>query len=498
MEHPHPAPAILLEPDILPIVMGIIPASRSQIACLRALRMVCKDFKEAVDNCRRNREWTGRFAAQAADFRGDVARTGNVCPPFSLNRGIERMLLGGESQSLIQGMQEYNSDCTTQEIIITRLVQALAPWDLLPDRQLADRQLRLRRASVPALIEHSTHGVVAWAMRTHPNSSTVQKQGCRLLSLIVNEDDCERHVTPYIVGTLAAVMHANTQDLEVLRTCVQTLYKILSGVPGLGDAEDASDDGRMSDVESGSWDGDVMNMSALMHAGVHNVPNLLIRAMREHMDDYDFQRDASNLFELFTRIIVLLKNRTCMEDFVMHEAEAVLIASMHRHSHHTTAHTHTHTASWSDFTVQENCIMALQGLMTFDFESMRQIRGAMQATINAAVQYSGEFMEHMLDMFEQIMQALATSPLETERMQTFAANSGMVQMYIMFILKYQDRENYTHKAFQMLVFICKGNPSTSAQMVQADVVRTIDSASFAPKSAQWHATRDYLVEMLAS
>jgi len=471
--------------------MGVIPASRSQIARLRALRLVCKAFKEAVDSCRRNREWTGRFAAQAADFRGDVARTGNVCPPFSLNRGIERMLLGGESQSLIQGMQEYNSDCTTQEIIITRLVQALAPWDLHPDSQIAGMELALRRARVPALYEHSTHGVVAWAMRTHPNSSTVQKQGCRLLSLIVNEDDCERHVTPYIVGTLAAVMHANTQDLEVLRTCVQTLYKILSGVPGLGDAEDASDDGPMSDVESGSWVRDVINMSALMHTGVHNVPNLIIRAMREHMDDYDFQRDASDLFELFTRIIEELNNRTCMEDFVMHEAEAVLIASMHRHSH---------TAPSSDFNVQENCIMALRGLIKFDFESMVHIRGAMQATINAAVQYSDEFMQHMLDMFVEIMEALATSPLETERMQTFAANSGMVQMYIMYILKCRDREIYhedeTCSAFQMLIFICKGNPSTSAQMVQADVVRTIDSASFAPKSAHCHSTRDYLVEML--
>jgi len=377
----------------------------------------------------------------------------------------------------------------------------LGPWDLLPDRQEADRQLALRRASVPALNEHSTHGVVAWAMRTHPNSRTVQKQGCRLLSLIVDEDR-ERHVTPYIVGTLAAVMHANTQDLEVLRTCVQTLYKMLSGVPGLGDAfirtrpwhgfEDVSNDGRMSDVESE----DVTNMSALVHAGVHNVPNLLIRAMREHMDDYDFQRDAADLFELFTRIMVLLKNRTCMEDFVMHEAEAVLIASMHRHSHHTT-HTHAHTASSSDSTVQENCIMALEGLMDFDFESMLHIREAMQATINAAVQYSGEFMQGMLDMFEQIMRALATSPLETQRMQTFAANSGMVQIYIMYLLKYQT-ENYTRRAFQMLILICKGNPSTSAQMVQADVVRTIDSASFAPKSAQWHATRDYLVEMLAT
>jgi len=203
MEHPCPAPAILLEPDILQYVMGVIPASRSQIARLSALRLVCKDFKEAVDNCRWNREWTGRFAAQTADFRGDVARTGNVCPPFSLNRGIERMLFEKEWQSLIEGMKEYNSDCTTQEIVITRLVQALVPCDF---------HLGVQRDSVPcceivgsmrtALNTYGAHGVVAWAMRTHPNSRTVQIQGCRLLCFTVNNED-ELRVTAYIVGTLA-------------------------------------------------------------------------------------------------------------------------------------------------------------------------------------------------------------------------------------------------------------------------------------------------------
>ena len=284
-------------------------------------------------------------------------------------------------------------------------------------------------------------------------------------------------------------MHANMQDLELLRTCVETLCNLLNRVPlYFRDAEDASNDN------------DVMNISALMHAGVHNVLNLLIRAMREHMDDYEFQQDASHLFELFTRIMDILINRTCMEDFVMHEAEAVLIASMHRHSHQTEE---LNTASWSDFSVQENCIVALQGLMKFDFESMRHIRGAMQATINAAVQHSGDFMDHMLNMFGEIMRALATSPLETERMQTFVANSAMVHIYIMHILndewvRGKNDEDDTRMAFKMLISICKDNATTSAQMLQADVVRTIDSASasLTSKSAHWHKTQEYLVEIL--
>jgi len=50
----------------------------------------------------------------------------------------------------------------------------------------------------------------------------------------------------------------------------------------------------------------------------------------------------------------------------------------------------------------------------------------------------------------------------------------------------------------MLISICEDNATTSAQMLQADVVRTIDSASasLTSKSARWHKTREYLVEIL--
>jgi len=375
MQHPCPAPAMGLGPDILPYVMGVIPASRSQIARLSALRLVCKDFKQAVDNCRRNREWTGRFAAQAADFRGDVARTGNVHPPFSLNRGIERMLFEKQWQPIIEGMNEYNSDCITQEIVITRLVQTLAGSEVL------NIPMRLAlgpayRGYVGALNKYGAHGVVAWAMRTHPNSRTIQINGCHLLYFIVNDED-ELRVTPYIVGTLAAVMHANMQDLELLRTCVHTLEKMLSEVPDFSsdangasdsDAWEALDDGPLSDVESASRS--VIDMPALIQAGVHNVPNLLIRAMRQHMGNYDFQRDAAALFYMFARIMNRLTNLSCMKDFVIHEAETVLIASMNRHSHQEKYLAFSSPSDALTPNVQENCIFALQSLMEFDFPSM--------------------------------------------------------------------------------------------------------------------------------
>ena len=454
--------------DILAYVMCVIPASRSQIAWLSILRLVCQHFKQAVDTCRQNSEWTGPLAA---DFRDD----GVVHPPLLLNRGIERMLLEEQWQPLIEGMNEYNSDCTTQEIIITRLMQTLA----------GPMPKAYARACKDALDKYGAHGTVAWAMRTHPNSRTIQLNGCHLLNLIVDEEHalCS---TPYIVGSLAAVMRANMQDLELLRTCVEILEKMLDEVHiFFSDAEEALS-------EDGSGSRKVINMSALIQAGVHNVPNLLICAMRQHMNDYNFQRDAAELFYAFAGVMNRLTDRTCMKDFDMHEAETVLIASMHQHSHQSDE---------LPPSVQENCHFALHSLMEFDSANMGHIQEAIQATINAAMQNSGEFMEWMITMLCTLMQALVTSPLETQRMQNFAADSGMVQMYIVHILNGVSidwmAEDDTYDAFTILIWICEGNASTSEKMVQADVVRTIDSAPpISPKSARWHAARAKLVAIL--
>jgi len=124
------------------------------------------------------------------------------------------------------------------------------------------------------------------------------------------------------------------------------------------------------------------------------------------------------------------------------------------------------------------------------------------AAINAAKQNPGEFMGWMISMFCTIMQAIVTSPLETQRMQTFAADSGMVEMYMVYIdngvSKEWGTESDTYDAFRMLICICEGNASTSEEMVEADVVRTIDSAAppFSQKSARWHAARAKLVAIL--
>jgi hypothetical protein len=146
--------------------------------------------------------------------------------------------------------------------------------------------------------------------------------------------------------------------------------------------------------------------------------------------------------------------------------------------------------------------------MEFDFASMRHVREAMQASINAALQYRGDYTDYMFNMFCTIMEQLESSPLETKGMQTFAANSGMVQIYLISLLANANApivfnehvvdECQTLDAFILVTLICRDNATTSAQMVLADVVRTIDSASpITPKSAHWHKTRDELIAILA-
>jgi len=459
------------------------------------LRRVCKDFKEAVDNCRENHEWTGRFSAQAADFRNDVAMIGNVHPPLLLNRGIARMMFEKQWQPLIEGMREYNSDCTTQEIIITRWMHTLTPPVIL---NMAMRMVL--HDDIRELNECGVPGVVAWAMRSHPNSHLVHYNGCRLLELIFDADTQPR-VMPYIVGTMAVVIHANMQDIEIQKHCMSILNTILTSVDQVyvdggdasnSDGDDASDDGSMQELEAGP--NNLMKISALIQAGVHNVPNLLIRVMRVHMDDYDLQCVVSDVLWSYAGIMKQLNDRTCLKDFAINEAETVLLACAHRHSHQK-------NRSFCDG-VQHNCLWTMERLMDVDFASMQHVRAAMQASINAAVYEREEVcMDAMHSMFSTIMTKLVNSPLDYENMQTFAANSGMVQIYLMYIcnpelIDLQEEDN-TLEAFRLVTLICDGNDSTCAQMRQADVLRCIDSASpITPKTAHWHRARDRLVAIL--
>ena len=181
----------------------------------------------------------------------------------------------------------------------------------------------------------------------------------------------------------------------------------------------------------------------------------------------------------------------CMQTFVMHEAEVVLLASMHHCLHRVT---------FDAYGVQEHCNCALQALMEFNFGGMQHIQSVMQCTINAALQHQGDFIDRMLYMFHTIMREINTLPVRKTSMQNFAASSGMVQILLRHLVaRTPVNDDETSMAFDVVKSICEGNAHATALMVAGDVVRTIDRAcNINTKSRNWHAFRDNLLAILDS
>ena len=460
--------------DMLSHVMGVDPASRTQIAYLSTLREVCKDFKKAVDICSHNSKQV--LSKKAADFRDDVRLHGLVKPPFSFNRGIERMLKTEDWNELLVGMREYNSDEQTQEIIIARLLHVMT-LDTMHDTPDVDPALRKRNdASV-----NGVQGLVAWAMRTHPGNSRIQLDGCRISSITNHEPHQIAGLTAYILCTLTPIMHDNLKDVEIQRDCINTLRGILDEIPEFYMDLD-------NDVVDGMY---IIDMSTLLQTGVYNIPTLVICAMREHIRDHELQFKASDLFHTLTLIMNSLTRVNCMQTFVMHEAEVVLLASMHHYSHDITPNASS---------VQENCIFALQELMDFDFGSMQHIQSVMQCTINTALQHQGNFFDIMLELFHNIMEKIDKFPVRKTSMQNFAASSGMVQIMLQHLVTSTSVDDVeTGVAFEVVRSICEGNAHTTALMVAGDVARTIDSARTTNiQSRNWHVLRNNLLAILDS
>jgi hypothetical protein len=453
--------------------MYAIPASRAQIAVLKECRATCKNFKKVVDTCEHDikLKWRNEFAKAAADFRGDVLLQGQVVPPISFNRRIDWLLHIEDWNTLLHGMREYNVNEPTQEYIITRLMQVMTSNNqphLLPNDPCS---VKRRDASAAGV-----QGAVAWAMRTHPRNIQMLRDGARVLSFTKHEPHQIAGQTVYILRTLTSTMYNHLEDLEIQHSCIKAVERILSHI------EDNYND--VDDDAAGSIY--VIDKAALFQTGVYNIATLVINAMRQHMGDHDLIATASSFFFAVIQNINNLTDSACMQNFVMHEAEVVLLETMHRNSHRV-----TRDASG----VQEICIFAMQELMKFDFASMQHIHRAMQSTINAALQNKGEFVDGMVHMFHHIMTEIGTDAAKKTAMQKFVATSGMVHILLQKLLAAPPADdNDTFAAFAMVTSMCEGNAETTALMVAADVARTIDSVCTAhQKSPDWHAGRDNLL-----
>jgi len=465
-----------LSDDVLPLVMCAIPASKAQIAVLQEYRAICKNFKKIIDICMHNVKWRNAFAKHAADFRDDVLLHGPVMAPFVVNRGIERLLHIQDWATLLHGMREYNVDEPSQEYIIRRLVEVMTWNNLHPPLPVALSTTNRTNASATGV-----QGALAWAMRIHPNNIQIVRDAALALSLTSHEPHQIAGLTPYILRTLTSTMYNHLEDLEIQRNCIQALAGILENISE--NYYDVDDDGGNSVL--------VIDKSALFQRGEYTMPTLIINAMRRHMEDHELLCHAGEVFLNLTQMMNNLTDRTCMRDFVMHQAEVVLLAVMHRNSHGATPHASN---------VQESCIFALQELMQYDFASMQHVQSEMQCAIDAGFQYGGEFVDGMVHMFEIIMTLIGTDDVQKSEMQRFVARSGMVHIFLQKLRAGAPAHDHdAYFAYDMVTRICEGNADTTALMVAGDVLRTIDSmCNRAPKTADWQAGRNKLLAIFGS
>jgi len=430
--------------DLLPYVMSVVPPSRVQIAHLRDLRRVSREFKRAVDFILVDKNWL-------RPLREHVNT-----PPTHLNR--------------FEYMREYNFDRATQEFIITRLMQELAIPEndaLVPAMVLARQNVRNTRM----------HSLVGWAMRVHPNSRIIQLDGCRVLSHVSHTTGSfDGDFLVHTVASLAAVMHDNLADVELQLVCLTTLRCVLD--------------------EAFAEDLPAVYLHEIIQTEAHNLPNLIIGVMREHPANYDLHKCAARLLCWFGTVIRDLRSKSCMRTFVMHEAENVLLASIHRHLLHVDPATLPTISHFVMNDAQSYCILALKHLLEFDIAGMQRIEESMQCAINITVQDKHDFVESMYDMFDIIMEELETFPIRKTQMQNYAASSGIVQIYLQKIAPAEDAE--VNMAYTMVTKICEGNTATTVLMAEADVVGSIDSVAANSEIRGCVLERDKLIAILAS
>mmetsp|Transcript_73284 Transcript_73284/g.107591 ORF Transcript_73284/g.107591 Transcript_73284/m.107591 type:complete len:310 (-) Transcript_73284:51-980(-) len=253
----------------------------------------------------------------------------------------------------------------------------------------------------------------------------------------------------------------------------------------------------------------VIDLFVLIQNDTHNMLALVVRVINAHEDDYRLQLEATDLLHTYLHILNQLVWQP-IPDFTVHEFESAILASMHRQLHSAggwgaiddsdsdVIGTYAYTS------VQQNCIFVLEQLMQYDFAGMHRVADFMQYTINATMCNIWELAEDMERVYLNIMQRLDASggatPLQMQRLQNIGASSGMMQISVSFMhncMRAGTLRKANSNAHKMLLKICTGNAATTALMVQADVVRSIDEASQnVHQSGAWLAIREEVIALL--
>jgi len=454
---------LMLNTDMLSVVMQALPVSQEQITLLRTARRANKRFRDAIDICLQSDRWALPLRALAADFHSDFAKTNvQIHPPMSLFRGIARMIEMREYTELVTGMREYLSNQTTQEIIILKLMESLAiSVDANVNERVAHQAL-LRTAQ-----DAGVPGMVAWGMRCHTQCRSIQRNGIVMLGYFEygdmlqtyrpngdEEENCLFQV--YLIGSIGTLMYETLADRDIQKTCLQALQAIIVRV---------SDE--LVDPEK-----------ALMRPGTHNILNLIINSMEEHVGDVQLVLLGAKTLYAWARLLNEFTLTVELVDFDILKAQNVTIHSLQQHS------------------VQESklagdCILALHELFDHNFQAMTRSYDAMQCAINAVQAHMNdvELIQHMQNLFYTIMSRMecyhfsdstwrAAVEEESQRMQDFVASRGGIQLTLSSLLHAArsnvDTQVETEDTFDMIFTLCKGNPRTTALVADAGTIKIME------------------------
>ena len=451
----------LLHVDVLPSVITAIPASMGQIALLRVQRCVCKDFRDAVDKCLRAKKWMLPFATRAMDFRTDFATTGIVItPPISLIRGITRMLYTGEIAELVAGIREFIADQTTIEIVFAEFrtyVSELGDGDATDK---AMRQIRVRIAQQAGM-----PGTVAWAMRYHMESTSIQCNGSHILTYFdytpglpgavlqadATDENCDMQV--YLIGALANVMHDSLHNRQVQQSCLDAMRAITVGM----------------------FENDAPLDNALLKPGKHNVLHLIFNAMSTHVDDESLVLAAAYMANVYGHITCNQGYSEHMKTFDVKKAEYTVLIGMRKHYVQAPE-------------IAKQCIMVLQHLVGTYIPQMERLCDAVQYSLNAVQSHThdAELVHHMQKLVYDIMDKLEGhrhryTGAQRQHMQDFAANRGAIQLSLSSLahclnvaVSSPTADVDSEYTFYILMALCKDNARVKALIVDADAVRILE------------------------
>ena len=287
--------------------------SSSTFNYFHKLRLVSKDAQKHIKLRLDNTTWRQAWIRRGNEFCNDLPAGTALAPDAPLNAGLERMIRINRMEELVQGMDEFRIDETTQTLCIEQLQYMLRPHaKFMPGNKYPfwrNFQTYLDWAkATPGLFRS-----IISAVRAHPRNMRIQLGGCTLLidfmSITLGPHDkpsVSRKLADYTIATLIENVHQNMDSLALARICFATLHTL---------------------VHMYSTTTAVPNKPFLM-SGEHSIPGFVMTLMRMNYDDETLVYQSLRCMKILLVDARLPQNTAGLLAFNVSQAEKYILDSM--------------------------------------------------------------------------------------------------------------------------------------------------------------------------